>query len=229
VHDDFAERLAAVEARIAAACARAGRERSAVRLVAVAKTVEAARCREAVAAGQRALGENYAQELRDKAREVPGAEWHFIGALQRNKVKYVVGTAALIHTLDSPALLDEIARQADKRGLSQRCLVEVALAGEAQKAGLPEAELPALLAAAAGRPSVRIEGLMCIPPAEGDPRPYFRRLDALCRAHDLPERSMGMSADFELAIEAGATLVRVGTALFGARPTNTTVSRPHER
>lgn len=213
-----AERLAEVRARIAAACARAGRDPRSVTLVAVSKMVPAETCAEAVAAGQVILGENYAQELRDKAPRVPGARWHFIGPLQRNKVKYVVGTAELIHGLDSAPLAQAIAERARKLGLVQRCLLQVNLGGEAQKAGCAPEALPALLEAARALPELRVEGLMCIPPVDEDPAPRFRALRALAERHGLPELSMGMSADYEVAIAEGATLVRVGTAIFGERP-----------
>jgi pyridoxal phosphate enzyme (YggS family) len=214
---NFAERLAEVRARIATACARAGRAPSEIALVAVSKTMPVEACREAIAAGQPILGENYAQELRDKARAVTGARWHFIGPLQRNKVKYVVGTAELIHSVDSPALLDEIAAHAAKRGVVQRCLVQVNVGDEAQKSGCGADALPSLVAAFAAHASVALDGLMCIPPVDEDPVPHFRRLRALAAAHRLRELSMGMSADYEAAIAEGATIVRVGTALFGAR------------
>jgi pyridoxal phosphate enzyme (YggS family) len=211
----IAERLAEVRAGIAAACRAAGRDPASVTLLAVSKTVDAARCREMVAAGQPLLGENYAQELRDKAPAVPGARWHFIGPLQRNKVKYVVGTAELIHSVDSIALAQEIGKQAEKRGLVQRCLAQVNVAGEAQKSGCAPGELAALLASFG--PHARCDGLMTIPPLEGDPRPHFAALAALAKQHGLVELSMGMTADYPAAIAEGATLVRVGTALFGAR------------
>jgi pyridoxal phosphate enzyme (YggS family) len=212
-----AARLQEVRGKIADACRAAGRELSTVTLVAVAKTVDAERCREMVAAGQSLLGENYAQELRDKAPLVPGARWHFIGPLQRNKVKYVVGTAELIHSVDNLALLDAIAARAQKLSIVQRCLLQVNVAGEAQKSGCTPDALPPLLAAFAERPSTVCAGLMCIPPESGDPRPHFRALAELAKLHGLSELSMGMSADYGEAIAEGATLVRVGTALFGAR------------
>ena len=204
----FSDRLAEVRRRIDAAAH--GR---AITLVAVSKTQPASAVKEALAAGQEIFGENYAQELRDKAREVPGARWHFIGPLQRNKVKYVVGTAELIHSVDSMVLLQEIAERAAKLGIVQRCLIQVNVGGEPQKSGCSVDELPALRAAFAG--AVTLEGLMCIPPAEGDPVPHFRKLRQI--AAGLPQLSMGMSADYEAAIAEGATIVRVGTALFGAR------------
>jgi pyridoxal phosphate enzyme (YggS family) len=204
----FSERLAEVRGRIAAAAH--GRE---VTLVAVSKLQPAAAVKEALASGQEIFGENYAQELRDKAREVPGARWHYIGPLQRNKVKYVVGVAELIHSVDSIVLLQEIAARAAKLSIVQRCLIQVNVGDEPQKSGCSVEELPALRAAFAG--AVALEGLMCIPPAEGDPVPHFRRLRQI--AAGLPQLSMGMSGDYEAAIAEGATLVRVGTALFGAR------------
>ena len=168
-----------------------------------------------MAAGHDLFGENYAQELRDKAREVTGARWHYIGPLQRNKVKYVVGVAELIHSVDSAALLDEIAARAEKLSLIQRCLIQVNVGDEAQKSGVAVADLPSLVEAFHKHAPVKLEGLMCIPPADRDPTPYFKKLRRLCG--NLPHLSMGMSADYEAAIAEGATLVRVGTALFGER------------
>ena len=188
-----------------------------VQLVAVSKTVEVARVNEARAAGQLDFGENYAQELRDKAPLVAGARWHFIGPLQRNKVKYVVGVASLIHGVDSLALGLEVASRAHKLGLVQPCLVQVNVGDEAQKSGCARDALPALLDALRAEASLRIDGLMCIPPADGDPRPHFAALRELAMQHQLAQLSMGMSADYEAAIAEGATLVRVGSAIFGRR------------
>ena len=229
------QNLAAVRARIARAAEMAGRDPATVRLIAVSKTKPAALVQAALAAGQRLFGENYAQELKEKcdalgsARANPDApEWHFIGALQSNKAKLVVGRAAVIQTCDRSSLAQELGKQAAKvalgaPGFVQRVLLEVNLGREPQKGGcLPEA-LPALLREVASLPGLRCEGLMAIPPAEGDPREYFRALRRLreealqAGAGPLPELSMGMSADFEQAIAEGATLVRVGTAIFGAR------------
>ena len=175
------------------------------------------RIREALAAGQEDLGENYAQELRDKAVHLPEARWHFIGPLQRNKVKYVVGAAELIHGVDGEALGAAIDARALPAGLVQRCLVQVNVGAEPQKAGCAIGELPRLLDTLRALPSLRVDGLMCIPPADGDPRPHFQRLRTLAEANGLAELSMGMSADYEAAIAEGATLVRVGTAIFGER------------
>jgi pyridoxal phosphate enzyme (YggS family) len=209
----FAERLAEVRARIRVACAKAGRDANEVTLVAVSKTMPPEACREAVAAGQPILGENYAQELRDKARVVAGARWHYIGPLQRNKIKYVVGVAELIHSVDRADILDEIAARARKMNLVQRCLIQVNVGDEPQKSGCSVAELPSLVKAFGE--GVKLEGLMCIPPADVDPVPHFRKLRSL--RDNLPHLSMGMSSDFEAAIAEGATLIRVGTALFGPR------------
>jgi hypothetical protein len=211
------ENLIDVGEKIAAAARAAGRDPSTVTLLAVSKTVPAERVREAMRAGHDLFGENYAQELRDKAREVEGARWHFVGPLQRNKVKYVVGVAELIHSIDSLALLDEVAARADKLGVVQRCLVQVNVGDEPQKSGCVRADVPALVRAFAARPSVRCEGLMCIPPDGVSPRPFFDNLAKLAAAEGLPTLSMGMSGDYAEAIAAGATIVRVGTAIFGAR------------
>ncbi len=209
--------LAEVRARIEKGCAAARRQPRDVTLVAVSKTVDATRCQEAVDAGQLVLGENYAQELRDKARIVRGATWHFIGPLQRNKVKYVVGTAALIHSIDSLALLEAVSAHAQRSSLRQRCLLQVNVAQEAQKSGVSVEDLASLVDATRDAPGIELAGLMCIPPAEGDPRRHFAALRSLAERHALAELSMGMSGDYEAAIEEGATLVRVGTAIFGAR------------
>lgn len=213
----IAENLSAVQEQIAMAARAADREPATITLVAVSKTVPAAQVRAAMAAGQELFGENYAQELRDKAREVSGARWHFIGPLQRNKVKYVVGVADLIHSVDSEPLLDEIAARAEKLGLVQRCLLQVNIGHEPQKRGCAPAEVPRLLRAFAARAAVRCEGLMCIPPEAAPPRPLFDALARLAQAEGLPTLSMGMSGDYPTAIAAGATIVRVGSAIFGAR------------
>ncbi len=210
------EGLAQVRENIARACAKAGRAPGSVKLIAVSKLQPAEKLREAAEAGQRAFGENYAQELRDKSAALADVEWHFLGALQTNKVKLVAGRAALIHTCDRLALAQEIAKRAPAGG--QRVLLEVNIGGEPQKAGVLPGEAAALLDQVRALLSLRCEGLMCIPPAEGDPRPHFAALRELAARLQLEELSMGMSADYALAIEEGATLVRVGTAIFGERP-----------
>jgi pyridoxal phosphate enzyme (YggS family) len=227
--EQIAHNLAEVRARIAAAARAAGRPPDSVRLLAVSKKMPADDVRAALAAGQRAFGENYAQELRDKSALLADdstlatpLEWHFIGPLQGNKVKYVAGKVTLVHSIDSPALLDAF----EARGAPQPCLVQVNVAGEASKKGLPPGELPTLLARFAAMKNVRCEGLMLIPP-RGDARPHFAALRALrdreaARARtnvDLRELSMGMTEDMDIAIAEGATIVRVGTAIFGPRPT----------
>jgi len=214
---DVAEGLARVRERILAACAKAGRDSASVRLVAVTKTKPLEMVRAAQAAGQTVFGENYAQDLREKADALPGVEWHFIGALQTNKAKLVVGRAALIHTCDRLALAQELSKRAKAAGLTQRVLLEVNVGREPQKAGVLPESVPELLAQVRALAPLACEGLMGIPPAEGDPRPHFRPLRLLGVANGLPELSMGMSADYEAAIEEGATLVRVGTAIFGER------------
>jgi hypothetical protein len=219
---DVAQRLLAVRERIAGACRRTGRPEDSVLLVAVSKGQPEAAIRAAAAAGQTCFAENYAQELWHKALALAdlGVQWHFVGGLQRNKAKKVVGLAALIQTVDDRALAEEIDRRAAARDIVQEVLVQVNVVREPQKSGVAPEALPDLLAAVAGLPHVRCRGLMAIPPEPDDPetsRPHFRALRALAATHGLPHLSMGMSADFEVAIEEGASLVRVGTAIFGPR------------
>lgn len=212
------------------AAVRAGRVPSSVRLVAVTKTVEPARVAEAVAAGATYLGENYVQEARAKIPDVAALlpqehalDWHFIGRLQSNKAKYSVEMFSLIHSVDRFELAQEIGRQASKRGKKQDILIEVNLTGDPGRAGILLGEALPLAEMASQVPGLRLRGLMGMA-AYGDTagasRPAFRALKTLWDA--LPEEcryelSMGMSNDFEVGIEEGATLVRVGTALFGAR------------
>ncbi len=218
-----ATRLDAIRAQVEAAARGAGRDPASVTLIAVSKLQPAEAIREAYAAGQRDFGENYAQELRDKLAalaDLDGIRWHAIGPLQTNKAKYVAGRVTLVQTLDRVELARELVRRAGPGGVD--ALVEVNVAGEAQKHGVLPAELPSRLAELRAVDGLRVRGLMCIPPAAEDPeasRPYFSRLRAL-RDERLPGGllSMGMSADFSIAIAEGATHVRVGTAIFGARP-----------
>jgi pyridoxal phosphate enzyme (YggS family) len=226
----IATSVQALRDRIATAIARRGPGPD-VRLIGVSKLQPLDKIAAAHAAGLLDFGENYAQELRDKLREWPSdgtARWHYIGALQSNKLKYIVGKVALIHTVDRVELIQQIDRLAGRAGVVQEFLIEVNLGGETQKAGVEPDALPALLDACAQVERARCIGLMIIPPADepGATRPYFRSLrelrdrlrDGPARANvDLRELSMGMSADFEVAIEEGASLVRVGTAIFGAR------------
>jgi PLP dependent protein len=213
-----AERLAVVRARIREAATRSGRDPSDLTLVAVSKRHPAEAIREAYAEGQRDFGENYAQELEEKARalaDLPDLRLHFIGHLQRNKAKLVAPNVALVHTIDSLALAQAIERRAE--GNAPKLLIQVNVAGEAQKSGVAPDAVEGLRDAIARETSLEVEGLMTIPPAEGDPRPHFTALAALARRLGLRELSMGMSDDLEDAVAAGATLVRVGTAIFGPR------------
>ncbi|MSQ00601.1 MAG: YggS family pyridoxal phosphate-dependent enzyme [Myxococcales bacterium] len=209
----IADNLAAIRAALPAT----------VTLVAVSKTRPASIVAEALAAGQLDFGENYAQELRDKADQIgPGPRWHFIGGLQRNKVKYVVGRAMLIHDVDTIELAEEIGKRS---GNTPTAILVGVNMGEAQKSGVPAARTLEFARAVLRVPGVSLRGLMTIPPATEDPAdaaPYFAELAALAaagRADGLPlhELSMGMSHDWRIAVAHGATLVRVGTAIFGSR------------
>lgn len=224
----IAERLGLVHSRIERAAREAGRDPASVRLVAVSKTKTAAEVREAHAAGQRDFGENYVQELLAKAADLADLadlRWHFIGHLQRNKVKQVARTLTLLHTVDSVRLADELGKRVGEAGREPLpVLVEVNVGGEAQKSGCSPDELDAVLAACERQAALRLSGLMTVPPHTDDPagaRPFF---DALVRLRDrlggasrLPELSMGMTHDLEHAVLAGSTWVRVGTAIFGER------------
>ena len=225
----IASNLQDIQGRIRSAALAAGREPNSVRLVAVSKTRPAGDVREACRAGQSVFGENYVQELVAKAAEVPEAvEWHFIGHLQSNKVKQLAGLVAMIHSVDRFSLAEEVSRQWGRLGRCCDILVQVNLSGEASKSGTTEAESLQLVRAIATLDHVRIRGLMTMPPFFDDPeaaRPFFAellRLSQRIEAEGIPgvemrELSMGMSGDFEAAIREGATLVRVGTSIFGAR------------
>jgi pyridoxal phosphate enzyme (YggS family) len=192
-----------------------------VTLVAVSKTHPAEAIREAFVAGQRDFGENYAQEWREKAdalADLAGLRWHFIGSLQTNKVKYLAGRVHAIHTVDREELAREISRRFGQKGAVARLFLEVNVGGEASKGGCAPADVPGLARAVRALPAVELVGLTCIPPPEDDPRPHFRALRALAEALGLRELSMGMSADWPIAVEEGATVIRVGTAIFGERP-----------
>jgi pyridoxal phosphate enzyme (YggS family) len=218
----IAAQLAAVRARVDAACARAGRSPSDVTLLAVSKLQPEAAIREAYGAGQRQFGENYAQELRDKAKSLalPGLQWHAIGSLQDKNAKYVAKVAHAFHALDRAGLADELDRR--REGLQPlACYVEVNLAAEPSKGGVTPGELKALLAHVRSRTNLRLAGLMALPPLEEEPeaaRRWFRALRTLAEGEGLSGLSMGTTSDYELAVEEGATVVRVGTALFGERP-----------
>ena len=224
-----AENFKIIQDRIAAAAKRAGRDPSSVKLVTVTKTIDHDRIRQAVAAGAAVLGENRVQEAKEKIEALGGiASWHLIGHLQTNKAKYAVKLFDLIHSVDTIELARELDRQAGKIGKKQNVLIEVNIAGEASKAGMAVREAPALVREAALLRNLSVQGLMTMPPFSEDPeasRPYFRVLrelaETIARENvsglSMGELSMGMSGDFEVAIEEGATLVRVGTAIFGTR------------
>jgi pyridoxal phosphate enzyme (YggS family) len=225
--ETFEERLRAVRGRIAAAAGRAGRRAESVTLVAVSKTIPVEGIREALAAGIGLLGENRVQEAREKITALPGrAAWHLVGHLQSNKARMAVQLFDCIQSLDSVRLAEEIDRHAAQVGKVQRCLVEVNLGGEAQKGGVSEGEVDGILEVVRRLPNLAVDGLMCVPPFLEEPeavRPFFRRLRELAErlrgaGQPLRELSMGMTGDFEVAVEEGATMVRIGTALFGTRP-----------
>ena len=225
----ISENIAAIRQQIDLAAARSGRTGADITLVGASKMNDAAACREAIAAGIDVLGENRVQEMTRKLGEnaYDGAPLHFIGHLQRNKVRQVVGKAALIQSVSSTALLDEIEKAAGNLGIVQDILLEVNIGGEEAKSGFaPEAAAEAARYAKT-LPHVRLLGLMTIPPVETEPhgnRPFFEKMQALyvdinrnIYDNKLKYLSMGMSGDYAEAIEAGSNMVRVGTAIFGAR------------
>ena len=219
--------LRAVLERVAEACRRAEREPSSVRLIAVSKTIPAERVRELLGCGQSLFGENRVQEALDKIPRVgPGAVWHLVGHLQRNKARHAVGAFELIHSVDDERLARELDRRAAGAGIRQSVLLQVNLSHEPTKSGVAEADLPRLLDDVLPLEHLDLRGLMTIPPPVERPeesRPWFARLrevrdTAEARAAcPLPELSMGMTDDFEVAVEEGATLVRIGRAIFGER------------
>jgi pyridoxal phosphate enzyme (YggS family) len=213
-----------VEGRIQRAAERSRRERSAITLVAVSKKFSAAHLRIAYQAGLREFGENYVQEFEEKRPELndlTGARFHLIGHLQSNKARLACELFQVIETADSPKLLQRLDTAAAERQSKLEALIEIKLSAEQSKSGASPEDIPALLETAAACPHLTVSGLMTMPPWHEDPehsRPYFRQLARLARDFKLPQLSMGMSGDLEVAIEEGATIVRVGTALFGARP-----------
>jgi hypothetical protein len=222
-------RLDGIRRRIAAAALRGGRAADSVQLVAVSKTVEVARIREAMEAGQVLFGENRVQEARGKAAELPAAHWHLVGHLQRNKAREAARLFSMIHSVDTTELLRDLDRHASERIEPLEVLIQVNLAGESSKNGARPEEVPEILAAGKGMRHIKVAGLMILPPYDPDPersRPFFRELAEVARGLDrrgfdnvsLRKLSMGMSEDFEVAVEEGATLIRIGRALFGERP-----------
>mgnify|MGYP002777902610 CR=1 FL=1 len=216
-----------VQARLAAALARAGRGAEACRLVAVSKEQPRERVEAALAGGQRLFGENRVQEAQGRWAELgrPGVELHLIGPLQTNKARAAVTLFAAIHTLDRPRLAEALARLAQERGACPDLMVQVNTGREPQKAGVAPEEAGGLVRLARGM-DLPVRGLMCIPPEAEDPVPHFRLLRAMAGEMGLAWLSMGMSADFERAAEEGATHVRVGSALFGEREAGETRGPP---
>lgn len=218
--DEIRANIVALESRIAAACGRAGRKREDVHLVAVSKTFPASDIDHAIAAGMTDIGENKVQEARDKKPAVSAAaRWHLIGHLQSNKAKDAVRLFDVIQTVDSFDLAERIARVAETAGKRQEVLLQVNIGREAQKSGVEPEDVADLAKRIAALPSLHLSGLMAIPPlGEADEmRPYFRELRALRDELGLQQLSMGMTDDFEVAIEEGATIIRVGRAIFGSR------------
>lgn len=229
------ENLQQVHERIAAACGRSGRSPKEVKLIAVSKTKPLAMIDECIAAGEHAFGENYVQELTEKYAERPdGIEWHMIGHLQRNKVKYIIDKVAMIHSVDSVRLAAQIESEAAKRGLTMDVLLEINIAGEASKWGFSAEEAePAVALITAQCPHLHVRGFMTSAPYTEDPehnRVHFRSLHELFskiqsappvtpdgRAICFDTLSMGMTGDYTVAIEEGATMVRIGTGIFGGR------------
>lgn len=226
---DIVANIARIQERIVAACQRAERDPNSVRLIAVSKVKPAEQVEAAYASGQQLFGESYVQEFRDKAPQVQApVEWHFLGGLQSNKVKYLRGKVVMIHSVDRLSLAEEISRQWQKIDASCKILLQVNIGEEEQKSGCNPAELEALARSIAELANLQICGLMCLPPHCDDAeqvRPYFARMRELALQIEqlqlpnvtMTELSMGMSGDFEVAVEEGATLVRVGTAIFGER------------
>jgi len=217
---DAAARLAEVRAAMARAERIADRAAGSAALIAVSKTHAAEAITPLIAAGQRLFGENRVQEAQAKwpaLREAtPDIALHLVGQLQSNKAEEAVALFDAIHSLDRPSLVTALARAMDRLGRRPALFVQVNIGDEPQKGGCAIADLPALLAEARAA-DLPVAGLMCVPPADVEPAPYFALLDKLARDHGLPGRSMGMSGDYETAVMLGATHVRVGTALFGAR------------
>ena len=221
VSAEVAANLAAVHARIAAAARDAGRDPAAVTLIAVGKVQPLERVEAALAAGQRVFGENRVQEAQGKwpalRDRFPGIELHLIGPLQTNKVREAVALFDAIQTVDRPKLAAELAREMAKQGRRPDCYIQVNTGEEAQKAGVSPGDADVFIEACRGEHGLPVVGLMCIPPAEDEPSLHFAMLREIAKRHGLERLSMGMSGDYEIAVQLGATHVRVGTAIFGAR------------
>lgn len=224
--DEASARLREVKTAMAEAAARSGRRPEEIHLLAVSKTFPSTLVRTYLEAGQLEFGESYIQEAREKSAELvsnsPAPCWHFIGHLQTNKAKYAAAIFEAIHSLDSLELAEELNRRASALGRTIKVYVQVNVSGEESKSGLTPAGLPTFLDGLSAFPALILQGLMTMPPYDPDPelsRPYFAALRELRdrQAPTLPGLSMGMSGDFEVAIEEGATVIRVGTTLFGHR------------
>jgi pyridoxal phosphate enzyme (YggS family) len=219
----IAANLAAIRSRMAAACAAGMRDLDSVTLVAVSKTHPAEAVGAALAAGQRVFGENRVQEAEAKYAALkarhPDLRLHLIGPLQTNKVKEAVALCDVIETVDRPRLAEALAKEMARQNRVLDCFIEVNIGAEPQKAGIAPEAVDGFIAECRNQWKLRVVGLMCIPPEGQDPVPFFGRLADMARRNSLKGLSMGMSADFEAAIECGATHVRVGTAIFGARNT----------
>jgi pyridoxal phosphate enzyme (YggS family) len=219
------ERITVIRSEVARAAERAGRDLASITLVGVTKTYPIDVVREAMGVELLDFGENRAQELMPKVRAAEALglrpHWHFIGHLQRNKVRQVLPHIAALHSLDSIRLIEEIDHASTHAGQPLRCYLEVNVSGEASKQGVSPSELPAILSRAAASPHIEVAGLMTVAPQVADAehvRPVFRDLRELARAHGLSGLSMGMSEDYKVAIDEGATVIRIGRALFGPRP-----------
>jgi pyridoxal phosphate enzyme (YggS family) len=225
VASDVAQRIRAVRARVADAARAVGRDPAAVTLVAVGKAQPEERIRAALDAGQRVFGENYVQEAKARWAEAraawPGLELHMVGPIQSNKVKDVVALFDVVETLDRPKLAQALAREMTRQQRRPACFVQVNTGEEVQKAGVWPARADAFIAACRDDLGLPVVGLMAIPPEDEEPSLHFALLAKIAARNDLALLSMGMSADFEIAVQFGATHVRVGSALFGARPPKT--------
>ena len=214
------ERLAEIRSRIDKAAKLAGRKGDEISLIAISKTHGAEAIRPLLDAGQRLFGENRVQEAQEKwpalKADYPDVALHLVGQLQSNKAEEAVALFNAIHSVDRPSLVVALGRAMTRAGRRPDCFLQVNIGDEPQKGGCAVADLPALVEAA-GEANLPVVGLMCIPPAEVEPAPYFALLAKLARRHHLPALSMGMSGDFETAVTIGATHVRIGSALFGAR------------
>lgn len=222
---DIKANMQAVKENIAQAAKVAGKKAEDIQLIAVSKTVDEERIKAVAETGHLSFGENYVQEFIEKYANLPEFEWHFIGQLQTNKVKYIVKKASLIHTLDRPSLAKELDKRYRALNLQVRTLIQVNIGQEAQKGGIAPDAVESFIDQCKSYSGIAICGLMCIPPYQVNPedgRVYFERMRNLydrlnAKGYQLTKLSMGMSADYALAIEEGANIVRVGSAIFGAR------------